>query len=86
MVLERVQSSRAQQVVSAIKNGTAADFPHEADGSKFTAHARKSKDQSGAPVRKGAPVTLYDVWARFLPPGSADDEAEEEGPVLSRVG
>jgi hypothetical protein len=78
MVLERVQASRAQQIVSAIKNGTAADFRHESDGARYTAHARKSDDQSGAPTnKKGVTVTLYDVWARWLPPGESEDEEDE---------
>jgi hypothetical protein len=76
-VLAQVQASRAQQIVSAIKNGTAADFRHGEDGSKFTAHARKSKDQAGAPTnRKGQTVTLYDVWARYLPPSSKSKAAK----------
>jgi hypothetical protein len=84
MVLERVQASRAQQIVSAIKNGTAADFRHEESGAKFTAHARKSADQSGAPMRKDVPVTLYDVWARYLPDGT--DDAQEDAKELAGVG
>lgn len=83
-VLERVQASRAQQIVSAIKNGTAADFRYGEDGSKYTAHARKSKDQSGAPTnRKGQTVTLYDVWAKYLPAGTEEEEQEEERELAS---
>lgn len=64
-VLEKVSASRAQQVASAIKNGTAADFKPDAGGS-FTAHARKSPDQSGAATnRKGETITPYDVWAKY---------------------
>jgi hypothetical protein len=83
MVLERVQASRAQQIVSAIKNGTAADFRHEPDGGRYTAHARKSEDQDGAPTnKKGLTVTLYDVWARWLPSGEAESEDEEESELV----
>ena len=87
MVLERVQASRAQQIVSAIKNGTAADFRHEPDGAHYTAHARKSEDQTGAPLNKKKQiVTLYDVWARYLPAGIEDEEEESEEPQLVSVG
>lgn len=83
-VLAKVQASRAQQIVSAIKNGTAADFRHGVDGSKYTAHARKSRDQEGAPRnRKGQTVTLYDVWARYLPAGAVEEPEETERQLAS---
>lgn len=88
MVLERVQASRAQQIVSAIKNGSAADFRIEKDGSHFTAHARKSEDQSGAPTnKKNKIVTLYDVWARYVQAGEEDETEEEQAAAtLQAVG
>jgi DNA-binding transcriptional regulator YdaS (Cro superfamily) len=64
-VLVRATAARAQQISSAIKNGTAADFKPDENG-QFLAHVRKSTDQSGDPTnRKGEPITLYDVWARY---------------------
>jgi hypothetical protein len=66
MIATRVSASKAQQVAWAIKNGKTADFKPDDDG-EFTAHARKSEDQENAPLGKnGKPITLYDVWCRYL--------------------
>lgn len=66
VVLGKVSASRAQQVASAIKKGTTADFKHDENG-YFIAQARKSPDQSGAGTNKdGKALVLYDVWAQYI--------------------
>lgn len=64
-VAERVNPTKAQAIVSAIKKGEAVGFEHT-DG-VFEALSRKSKNQNKAPVngRSGKQLVLYDVWARF---------------------
>jgi hypothetical protein len=66
-VAERVNPTKAQAIVSAIKKGDAVGFEHT-DGI-FDALSRKSKNQRQAPTNKSTGVTLvlYDVWATFIP-------------------